>query len=618
MASATEEFQYFHDSASAASTLDSRCSDKTIRMDEFPDWIVPIELGQSREYTQIRQELYDSEKSYLGYLCILQKLFVNPIGKLPKLVHRSEARTLFGDLTSIFMTNKELLITLRSKPTVHEAFSQIVPFLKLYASYAGNYQNSLKVYSKLMAKTDFRTFIESQESDPRLMGIKFQALLIMPIQRIPRYILLLQRLRDTTARPKERNELKRVIAQMEDLTFLIDSCIAEFENGEKLWDIQESLGLKEGIVAPGRRLLKEGSLFKRNMCGEATYHERYFWIFNDILVYGKRRIGMGPRFECSCIFQLRHVQMTYIELEGAIQIKCKNHSLSLTSDAYETIVNWNEVMSEAIERVKVLRKTLRKESSLQPVKEFKTQIRKRFTKKFVNTTYVYKMGESKKREEKLKKKWADVLASPSDINLFSSPFRSKQGTSKIAQKEENHAEEMEIREESTLIKKEFESPRKRRAPQPKSPYDDELRAALRKRRAANGEPMAKSDTPDRPIVLEEDFGSRRAYDKEKRQEEEEINYRVLPKEKDEPKTVLNTLQIRKYSYMEHSPPKRTSVFEPDNMNDSQDTENAEDQGNEQPPTKVKKVPWWVEEAQPAEFRNNNKRSGLVASACSIL
>ncbi|CAJ0571787.1 unnamed protein product, partial [Mesorhabditis spiculigera] len=608
MSSAADEFQFFRDTVSAASTLDSRESKDTLKLDEFPEWVAPIELGQNREYTQCRQELYDTEKAYLAYLCIIQKLFVNPIAKLPKLVHRNDARKLFGELTSIYMTNKELLISLRSKQCVHEAFSLIVPFLKLYASYAGNYQNSLSMYSKLMAKPNFRSFIEGQEADPRMMGIKFHALLIMPIQRIPRYILLLQRLRETTNRTKEKADLKRLISQMEELTYLIDSCIEEFENGGKLWQIQESLALKEGIVGPGRRLLKEGTLYKRNLCGEATYHERYFWLFNDILVYGKRRIGMGPRYECSCIFMLRHVELTYVELEGAIQIKCKNHSLSLTSDSYDTIVAWNEMMKEAIERVKMLRKTLRKDSSLQPVKEFKSQIRKRFTKKFVNNTYVYKMGAVLKKEQSLRKKWSHALSSPSDINVMDTP--SRPGTSKM-QDVVAQPEPTELYE--TPPGRKYESPRKKRQA-PKSPYDDELREKLRKRRAANGESVYRSTVPDRPS-LDEEFGSRRAYDR-LNVVPVNINSPALEIKDDEPKMILNTLQIRKYSYMEpRAGEKRKSVFDTmDSVDTNGSSENIEP-ALQPPPTK--KVPWWIAEAQPAEFRNN-RRSGIMGNSCSIL
>uniref|UniRef100_A0A1I7XC03 DH domain-containing protein n=1 Tax=Heterorhabditis bacteriophora TaxID=37862 RepID=A0A1I7XC03_HETBA len=57
-------------------------------------------------------------------------------------------------------------------------------------------------------------------------------------------------------------KLKSVLKEMSEITGLIESCISDFENGEKLWTIQELLGLKEDIVAPGRRFIKEGSLYK--------------------------------------------------------------------------------------------------------------------------------------------------------------------------------------------------------------------------------------------------------------------------------------------------------------------------------------------------------------------
>lgn len=45
-----------------------------------------------------------------------------------------------------------------------------------------------------MSRNDFRKALTKIEEDPRVDGKKLQTYLIMPIQRIPRYIMLIQNL----------------------------------------------------------------------------------------------------------------------------------------------------------------------------------------------------------------------------------------------------------------------------------------------------------------------------------------------------------------------------------------------------------------------------------------
>ena len=65
---------------------------------------------------------------------------------------------------------------------------QYAPLFRLYDQYAANYERSLVRIVALMAKNRrFREFVEIRETDQRLKGENLQSLLIMPVQRIPRY-----------------------------------------------------------------------------------------------------------------------------------------------------------------------------------------------------------------------------------------------------------------------------------------------------------------------------------------------------------------------------------------------------------------------------------------------
>ncbi|PAV55676.1 hypothetical protein WR25_01533 [Diploscapter pachys] len=444
-----------------------------------------------------------------------------------------------------------------------------------------------------MSKNEFRTFIHEQEKDFRCESMKFYSLLVMPIQRIPRYILLLQRLCETTNSREEKFELQKVLSEMREITGLIESCIKDYENSEKLWLIQESLGLKSDIVSPGRRLIKEGVLYKRTHCGETSYYERMFWLFNDTLVYGKRRIGMGPKYECSCIYPLRHCVLDYNEMDGSLDIKCKGHSILVTSDSYAGLKSWYDEIKEAVERVKLLRSTLRKESSRQQVKEYKSNVKRQITKKFINKTYLYDLSNTltSERLKVQKRKWARAATCSNDVNVMSSPLKSG------------------------------DSSKKRRC---ESDFDNELMEAIRKRRleieGSNPGTMVKSEI-NQMVVRQQEVEIREIKEDIQNPDNQGIDMedkrpRLRSSTRDGAKRrverQLTRPEIRKYSYQE---------VEPSAPQGYDSDEDGIQHVNERY-TKITSPPWWLQEAQPAEFAKNKENSGgffkSFKESCAIM
>jgi len=86
-----------------------------------------------------------------------------------------------------------------------------------------------------------------------------EALLIVPIQRVPRYRLLLSELISHTD-PKEEEELivlNAALKQIEGVAHHINEQIREQENMQRMIRIQRALSNgKPRIVMPGRRFIK--------------------------------------------------------------------------------------------------------------------------------------------------------------------------------------------------------------------------------------------------------------------------------------------------------------------------------------------------------------------------
>lgn len=138
------------------------------------------------------EEILTSERSYIAQLDKLVNFFVNPLKQL-NLIDIASHTCLFGQLELIHNINNELLNRLEADlDDVANAFLRLAPFFKIYSVYAFDYRNSLMLLQNLTTKNaPFRSFLEQAESRPEVQQ-KLNSLLITPIQRVPRYRLLLQ------------------------------------------------------------------------------------------------------------------------------------------------------------------------------------------------------------------------------------------------------------------------------------------------------------------------------------------------------------------------------------------------------------------------------------------
>ena len=150
---------------------------------------------EDAEMEKLRQkaidEIINSEKSYLRQLEIVDEFFMKPLqenGHLDSQIYAS----IFGDLLGIRQVNKELLTAMEiSTDKIGQVFLDLAPYLKFYSTYANDFKTATNLVEEQLNKNKpFRQFMERQESRPEVCK-KLNALLITPVQRIPRYKLLL-------------------------------------------------------------------------------------------------------------------------------------------------------------------------------------------------------------------------------------------------------------------------------------------------------------------------------------------------------------------------------------------------------------------------------------------
>ncbi|XP_037044083.1 FYVE, RhoGEF and PH domain-containing protein 6-like [Bradysia coprophila] len=318
---------------------------------------------------QAVQEILTSERSYINQLQILMKYFVNPL-KEQDVLSNDEFTILFGQIEMIYNLNTELLKSLESDLSkVGKAFLRLAPFFKLYSVYAFDYNRSQIVLQELTEKNQrFRKFLEQTESRPEVQT-KLMSLLISPIQRVPRYRLLLQQviLYSSPVDDDDFKILQDSFKEVENTVSHMNSVVQEQEVTQMVINLQNSLvDQVPKIIKPSRKIIKEGVLQKMSSSGVTL--KRYCVLMSDIFMYCKilkdrnKNTMVSNSLQCSCIFPLKKCRISEV-FPGTFKITCQGDGIILCADDVGISKCWMTAIKETIELHIQCRKTIRKGSS---------------------------------------------------------------------------------------------------------------------------------------------------------------------------------------------------------------------------------------------------------------
>jgi hypothetical protein len=206
----------------------------------------------------------------------------------------AQIRTLFSNAQAILNTNRVLLNQVRARvgqwdahSRLGDVFLRIADFFKIYIEYANNYDAAHEQFDQLIDSSEaFVRFCEAMELRDGL-DLGLEDLLIMPVQRLPRYVMLLESLlKYTPAVHPDRDALQQAATKIQEISQQINDTNREVEQRRRVFEIQQSLALapgQPGIVAPHR-------IFQRD--AQAVYYDHetsrrrrvHVYLFNDLVL----------------------------------------------------------------------------------------------------------------------------------------------------------------------------------------------------------------------------------------------------------------------------------------------------------------------------------------------
>lgn len=198
-------------------------------------------------------------------------------------------------------------------------------------------------------------------------GLKLPALLITPIQRLPRYRLLLSELAGLS-RGEEQAEFLEVLEDVEVAAELVNGSVEEREAEALLLEIQAQLdSAAPRLLVPARRFVKTGTLHKLLASRRpAKWELRTLFLFTDIILYGKPprpprtkvprplatphcRIHVHCfQVKVCCVIPLRHTEVHLLPGQNMLKLACPGEEIFFRSHSHLEIQTWADLISSNI------------------------------------------------------------------------------------------------------------------------------------------------------------------------------------------------------------------------------------------------------------------------------
>eukprot|EP01130_Rhizamoeba_saxonica_P010181 TRINITY_DN4171_c0_g1_i1.p1 TRINITY_DN4171_c0_g1~~TRINITY_DN4171_c0_g1_i1.p1 ORF type:complete len:945 (+),score=215.29 TRINITY_DN4171_c0_g1_i1:19-2853(+) len=322
---------------------------------------IPIEIEFLSRRDRIASEILSTEQNYVKSLEIAIDVFKTPMvenaqnGTLP--ISDNQIREIFGNIEQLLGCNTHLLTSLiprykewSSKQCIGDLFFQFAPFLRLYKTYSINYDNAAEVLKNLTQKNIvLKDWLEDKINLPILKGLPLEAYLIMPIQRIPRYRLLLEDyIKDTEEDHPDYDVLLKSLEQLKIVADDVNRSVEEHENQMKLFEISKKFEDKVEIISPSRVFIMEGELTK--VCRKDN-QKRTVFLFNDILVYAAASAG-SKKYKKARTIYLNNFLVKEIPdrdfIKDAIQISSYTKSFIVMANNPEEKEMWFRAMRSAL------------------------------------------------------------------------------------------------------------------------------------------------------------------------------------------------------------------------------------------------------------------------------
>ncbi|XP_005389684.1 PREDICTED: FYVE, RhoGEF and PH domain-containing protein 2 isoform X2 [Chinchilla lanigera] len=308
---------------------------------------------QEPEEKRIVRELLETEQAYVGRLHLLDQVFFQELlreARSSKAFPEDVVRLIFSNISSIYQFHAQFFLPELQRrledwtatPRIGDVIQKLAPFLKMYGEYVKNFDRAAELLAAWAEKSPpFQEVIARIQSSEASGSLTLQHHLLEPVQRIPRYELLLReyvrKLPPAAAdRPDARGALDVISAAAQHS----NAAIAEMERLQDLWAVYQRLGLDDDIVDPSNALLREGPVLKISSRRRDPM-ERYLFL-------------VGAHFQVRTRIDVAGMKVRPLpdsEFPHSFLVSGRQRTLELQARSQEEMISWMQACQAAVDHI---------------------------------------------------------------------------------------------------------------------------------------------------------------------------------------------------------------------------------------------------------------------------
>eukprot|EP01087_Luapelamoeba_hula_P012463 TRINITY_DN3478_c1_g1_i2.p1 TRINITY_DN3478_c1_g1~~TRINITY_DN3478_c1_g1_i2.p1 ORF type:complete len:1001 (+),score=253.52 TRINITY_DN3478_c1_g1_i2:285-3287(+) len=258
---------------------------------------------------RVAHEIYATEKSYVAKLQLVIKLFIKPLEKAASdvtydaILDKNKIYHIFYNIKTLCSEHEQFLALLKQRlydreefgrKNVSDLFTESMDKLlsQLYFPYVNNFNKAMAVLNKCKKKRPtFAEFIEKCESKSECQLQDLDSLLILPIQRAPRYALLLRDLLNKCTNADEQKRVKAALDRITERLNEVNEAKRDAENVAKVHNFMHSFVYdkhahkdEELPYSSTRRFVTEGLFHKEDPKTHKDVKSIKLILFTDSLI----------------------------------------------------------------------------------------------------------------------------------------------------------------------------------------------------------------------------------------------------------------------------------------------------------------------------------------------
>ncbi|GAB6021654.1 FYVE, RhoGEF and PH domain-containing protein 6 [Chamberlinius hualienensis] len=328
---------------------------------------------------RVAEELLSSEKSYIKVLHLLDQVFqfrIDQENRVRPMFPSAVVTIIFSNIKSIYKLHTEFVLpqlqhrlnSWAEEPKIGDLVKKFAPFLRMYTEYVKNFDEANATVSTWSSRSPrFAAILAEIQKLPECGHLTLQHHMLAPVQRVPRYELLLKdylrKLPEDSVDRADTEEALRLVASAADRS---NEAAKKIDKFKRLLEVQDWLGGSVDLVSPTRELLSQGKIYKIS-ARSGDHQERHLFVFTDlVLLCSSRR--MANRVTAAQAFRIR-AQLPVDGLEvvegdnlvtaNTFYIRNINKSIELYTQTADERDEWVRVLLQAIDELKKRKSSLK-------------------------------------------------------------------------------------------------------------------------------------------------------------------------------------------------------------------------------------------------------------------